>query len=191
MNLVCTVQESSQMILKCEAAAFFMNIHTFYEMFSETAIYSCKAKAYNAGTGLVKFFRMFLVCVCSYNVDTCHVKFLTTLLVSMAVVLYQSTSILYVFMVLPGKTWAEDRIMSTQVKLQQDEMAWLNMFKMKTKSNSRGCRTQTLSCWWSVSVGFYRSSLCLQLGETLLSIGQLLCRYILYTRNFVVCSSYR
>ena len=99
--------------------------------------------------------------------DACHVKFFTTLMVSMAVVLYQSTNILYVFMVLPGKTWAEDKIMSTQVKLQQDEMAWLNMFKMKTKSNSRGCRTQTLSCWWSVSVGFYRSCLCLQLGETL------------------------
>jgi hypothetical protein len=179
------------MVLKCEADAFFMNIDTFYEMFCKTAIYSCKAKAYNAGTGLVKFFSMFLVCVCSYNVDTCHVKFLTTLMVSMAVVLYQSTNILYVFMVLPGKTWAEDRIMSTQVKLQQDEMAWLNMFKMKTKSNSRGCRTQTLSCWWSVSVGFYRSSLCLQFGETLVSIASSYVDTYCTTRNFVVYASYR
>ena len=93
------------------------------------AIYSCKTKPF----------------------DACHVKFFTTSMVSMAVVLYLPTSNLNVFMVLP-MTWAEDRIMSTQVKLQQDEMAWLNMFKMKTKSNSRGCRTQNLSCWWSVSV---------------------------------------
>jgi hypothetical protein len=79
-------------------------------MFSKTTIYSCKAKTYNAGTGLVKFFRMFLVCVCSYNVYTCHVKFLTTLMVSMAVVLYQSTNILNVFMVLvhgAGSWWQD------------------------------------------------------------------------------------
>ena len=111
------------MVLKCEAAAICRIINTFFEMFSKKAIYSHKAKASSAGSSLVKFFRMFLVFVCSYNVDTCNVKFLTTILVSnsMAVVLYQSTSILYVFMVLPGKTWAEDRKMSTQVKLQQDE----------------------------------------------------------------------
>ena len=82
-----------------------------------------------------KILRMILVSnyICYFG--ACYVRYFSTLLVSMTVMIYPSTSILYVFMVLPGKTWAEDRIMSTQVKLQQDEMAWLNMFKMKTKSN--------------------------------------------------------
>ena len=112
------------------------------------AIYSCKTKP----------------------VDACHVKFFTTLMVSMAVVLYLPTSNLNVFMVLP-MTWAEDRIMSTQVELQQDEVAWFNMFKMKTKSYLKKLQNTNSFCWWSVSAGFYHSGLCLQLGETLVSIA--------------------
>ena len=104
------------------------------------AIYSCKTKPF----------------------DACHVKFFTTLMVSMAVVLYLPTSNLNVFMVLP-MTWAEDRIMSTQVELQQDELAWFNMLKMKTKSYLKKLQNTNSFCWWSVSAGFYRSGLCLQL----------------------------
>ena len=78
-----------------------------------------------------KIFRILLVYKYSCYIGVCHVKYFSTLWVSMGVVLYQSTSILFVFMVLPRKTWAEDKIMSTQVKLQQEEVAWFNMFKTK------------------------------------------------------------
>ena len=96
-------------------------------MFSKKAIYSYKNKSF----------------------DACHAEFFTTLMVSMAVVPYLSTYILTMFMVLP-MTWAEDRIMSTQVKLQQDEEAWFNMFKMKSKSYIKRLQNTNSFCWWSV-----------------------------------------
>jgi hypothetical protein len=51
-------------------------------------------------------------------------------MVGMAVVLYQSINIPNVFTVLL-MAWAEDKTMSTQVKLQKDKMMWLYMFKNK------------------------------------------------------------
>ena len=106
----------------------------------------------------------------TFYITTSHIKFFTTFMVSMAVMLYQSTSNLNVFMVLP-MIWAEDKIMSTQVELQQDEVAWFNMFKMKTKSYLKKLQNTNSFCWWSVSAGFYHSGLCPQLGETLVSIA--------------------
>ena len=106
----------------------------------------------------------------TFYITTSHIKFFTTFMVSMAVMLYQSTSNLNVFMVLP-MIWAEDKIMSTQVELQQDEVAWFNMFKMKTKSYLKKLQNTNSFCWWSVSAGFYHSGLCLQLGETSVSMA--------------------
>jgi len=66
----------------------------------------------------------------NFNFGTCLFKFFTTLLVSKAEVLYLSINISNVFTVLP-MVWAEDKTMSTQVKLQKDTMMWLYMFKTK------------------------------------------------------------
>ena len=75
-------------------------------------------------------YRWFLLHKFDFNFGTCLVKFFTTLLVSKAVVLYLSINIPSVFTVLP-MTWAEDKTMSTQVKLQKNKMMWLYMFKTK------------------------------------------------------------
>ena len=79
----------------------------------------------------------FLVCEISYYFEPCLVKFFTTLVVSMAVVIYKSINILKMFTVL-HVTWAEDRMLSCQVKLQKENVTCFNMFKKKFKlSNSK------------------------------------------------------
>ena len=63
----------------------------------------------------------------------CLVKFFDTIkMVIMASVLYKFINIFYVFMVL-SMTWAEDRTMSTQGELQQDEEVLACMFKKRSK----------------------------------------------------------
>ena len=74
--------------------------------------------------------RWFLLSKFNYNFGTCLDKFFTTLMVGMAVVLYQSINIPNVFTVLP-MAWAEDKTMYTQVKLQKYKMMMLYMFKTK------------------------------------------------------------
>ena len=69
----------------------------------------------------------FLVCEISYYFEPCLVKFFTTLVVSMAVVIYKSINILKMFTVL-HVTWAEDRMLSCQVKVQKENVTCFNMF---------------------------------------------------------------
>ena len=99
-------------------------------------------------------------------VDACHVKFFTTLMVSMAVVLYLPTSNLNVFMVLP-MTWAEDRTMSTQVEPQQDEVVLAYMFKKRSKRLQNTNSFLLLEC---ISAAWRDNSLvCVMLAESFLS----------------------
>ena len=71
----------------------------------------------------------------SENVFTCLSKIIPNLVVSMTKLLHQSTNCSLVFAEL-SIDWAEDKIMSTQGKLQQVDVALVYMFKMKTKHPS-------------------------------------------------------
>ena len=71
----------------------------------------------------------------SENVFTCLSKIIPNLVVSMTKLLHQSTNFILVLVEL-FIDWAEDKIMSTQEKLQQDDVALVYMFKMKTKHPS-------------------------------------------------------